>query len=121
MIMLCLDTYALIELHNDSPNYRFIANEKFIMTEITLAEFFRQMLKEHGLETADYWLKKLEPYSATTGLNTLRKAQIFREENKKINISFFDAQGYIFALENDYKFVTGDKEFKGMKGVLFVK
>ena len=44
----------------------------------------------------------------------------YRIDNKKENLSIFDYVGYIFALENNLKFVTGDKAFKNKEGVVFV-
>jgi hypothetical protein len=45
----------------------------------------------------------------------------FREMNKKDNLSIFDAWGYIFARENNYTFVTGDKAFENREGVEYIK
>ena len=36
-------------------------------------------------------------------------------------ISFFDAVGYVYSRENNYKFVTGDKEFEKLPNVQFMK
>ena len=47
-------------------------------------------------------------------------AQNFRFSNKQKNISFFDGVGYCYAEENNLLFVTGDREFKSMKGVKFI-
>ena len=44
-----------------------------------------------------------------------------RRENRKKNLSYADCLGYAFALENNRLFLTGDKEFKDMKGVEFVR
>ena len=45
----------------------------------------------------------------------------FRIDNKGKNFSFFDCVGYVFAIENNIKFITGDREFQSMEGVEFVK
>lgn len=63
----------------------------------------------------------LESFCKPVSLSTLIKAMQFRVDARKNDISFFDAVGYIFALENNYPFVTGDKEFEHMKGVEFIK
>jgi len=47
--------------------------------------------------------------------------KIEKKENKKKNLSFFDCAGYIFARENNYKFVTGDKEFENLPNVEYIK
>jgi predicted nucleic acid-binding protein len=51
----------------------------------------------------------------------LIKAVKFRHSNKKKDLSFFDCVGYMFAVENNYKFLTGDKEFKDLGNVIFIK
>jgi predicted nucleic acid-binding protein len=45
----------------------------------------------------------------------------FRLKEKAKRLSYVDAIGYQLALEKNAKFLTGDKEFKGMKNVEFVK
>jgi len=45
----------------------------------------------------------------------------FRHAYRRQRISFFDAVGYIYSLEKGMAFVTGDKEFKDIKGVEFMK
>lgn len=52
---------------------------------------------------------------------TLQSAVKFRKEHKKKNLSYADCIGYTFALKNNLKFLTGDKEFKVMDNVEFVK
>ena len=48
------------------------------------------------------------------------RAVRFRIDNNKQNLSFFDCVGYIFAVENSMKFVTGDREFKDKPQVEFL-
>lgn len=119
--MKCLDTYALVEIHNENPNFIHYLKEEFIISDITMAEFYSVLLRDYNEKTADYLLKKFEGYIAHTNLNTLIKAIKFRHKNKKQNFSFFDCVGYIFAVEKNMKFVTGDKEFKNLPHVEFVK
>ena len=45
---------------------------------------------------------------------------MFKVDNAKKNVSFFDAVGYIYSRENRLLFVTGDKEFKNLEGVEFI-
>ena len=49
------------------------------------------------------------------------KAVQFQYNNKKRNFSLFDCVGYVFSLESNCQFVTGDKEFKGVANVLFMQ
>ncbi|MEK6895324.1 MAG: PIN domain-containing protein [Nanoarchaeota archaeon] len=117
----CLDTYALIEIARGNLKFAKYFKFDFIIADLTLAEFYSVLLREESEEFADYWFKKLEHYSHSVGKEILIEAVKFRQENKKSGISFFDAVGYIFALKNKCWFVTGDKEFEGMKNVEFVK
>jgi predicted nucleic acid-binding protein len=117
----CLDTYALIEIYLGNEKFFEYLNIGFVITDLTLAEFYGVLLRDYGEEDADLWFKKLEGYSAPTSREILIEAVKFRHKNKKSGISFFDAVGYIFALKNGYKFVTGDKEFESLDNVEFKK
>jgi len=85
------DTYALIEYVN--------ANKKF-----------KKYFQEHMGITSK--LNLMELYYAML-------KDISKEKAKKI--SYVDAIGYQIALEKNLKFLTGDKQFKEMKNVEFVK
>ena len=117
----CLDTYALIEIYLGNKKFLNYFNVEFIITDLTLVEFFGVLLRDYGEEEANLWFKKLEGYSVSVSKEILVEAVKFRHKHKKSGISFFDAVGYIFALKNGYKFVTGDKEFKNLNNVEFKK
>ena len=117
----CLDTYALMEIARANPKFVNYLNSSFVITDLNLAEFYSVLLREDGEKLADYWYKKLERYSLPVSKEILVAAIKFRYENRKTNISFFDAVGYIFSIKNGLYFVTGDKEFEKFKNVEFVK
>lgn len=117
----CLDTYALIEITNGNPKFENYLNFEFVITELTLVELYSVILKKYNEKTAEYWFRKLEGYAVPVNKNVLKEAIKFKHENKKTNISFFDAVGYVFSLLNGCIFVTGDKEFKNFKNVEFRK
>ncbi|MBI2631889.1 hypothetical protein HYW75_02715 [Candidatus Pacearchaeota archaeon] len=117
----CLDTYALVEISKENPKFVSYLNSNFVLTDLTLAEFYLVIFREEGEKVADYWFKKLERYSLPIDKELLIEAIKFRYENRKANISFFDAVGYIFSIKNGYLFVTGDKEFKDFPSVEFKK
>lgn len=117
----CLDTYALMEIMNANPKFAHYLNLNFVIADITLAEFYGVILREHGEEKADFWIKKLENYAEQTTLAILIEAVKFRHKNKEKNLSWVDAIGYIFAKQNNHLFVTGDKEFEGVESVEYVK
>jgi hypothetical protein len=119
--MLCLDTYALVEINNGNPRFTSILKQDFVITDLTMAEFYADLYRKYNEKTADYWHKKLSPFCRAVPREILVKAVKFRIDNAKSNLSFFDSAGYIYSLENSFKFVTGDKEFEKKEGVLFIK
>ena len=119
--MYCLDTYALWEIQHANPKYSLFSNEPFVIAEWTFVEFYRSILKQYDKLTADYWLRKLQPFIRKVQIDTLLHAVVFQEENKKTDMSIYDCVGYTFAQENALLFVTGDKEFKEREGVLFIQ
>ena len=118
--MYCLDTYALWELQFENPKYAFLLNQSFTITNWTLVELYKTMSRELGRETAIIWYNKFKPYIKEVDIDVLIKAVDFQSENKKENVSLFDGVGYIFSLENNFTFVTGDRAFKNKRGVLFI-
>lgn len=116
-----LDTYALIEITKGNPNFAKYFSQDFTITNITLVEFYAVLLREENEKTADYWFKKLEPYSVNIKTDVLVEAVKFKYKHRKQKISFFDAVGYIYSLKNNCLFVTGDKEFKHLNQVEFIK
>ena len=119
--MKCLDTYALVEITNGNTNFLKLLDEETVITDITISEFYGYMFDKHNIQTADYWYKKLSFLCVPVSREILVKSVLFRKQNKKQNLSFFDCVGYVFSRENKIQFVTGDREFKDKEGVLFIK
>jgi len=119
--MYCLDNYALWEINFGNKKFSEFLVSDFVITDWTLTEFYRGLLKKYNKQTADYWFNKLKQNSRQVNISVLIRAAIFQHTNKKTDMSLFDAVGYIFSLENDIKFVTGDKEFKHREGVEFIQ
>lgn len=118
--MLCLDTYALVEINNENPRYRDVVDEDFIVTDIVLAEFYGVMYRKYNRKTADWWVGKLRDVTVSVPRKTMFSAMKFKADSKE-KYSFFDCIGYVYARENGFEFVTGDKEFAGREGVRFVE
>jgi len=117
----CLDTYALVEIKLGNPKFKYLSKSLFVITDLTLAEFYSVIIREENEQTAEYWFKKFEPSSLPVDKEILKESVKFRQKHKKARISFFDAVGYIFSLKKGYKFVTGDEEFKKLDNVEFRK
>ncbi|MBI3031967.1 PIN domain-containing protein [Candidatus Woesearchaeota archaeon] len=119
-----LDTYALVEIAHCNHKFSQYLDEDFIINDLTLTEFYYVLLKEvkdNQYHLAEYWFKKLQPYSKPVTISLLIKAADFRFKYRKKNLSFFDAIGYIFARQHNLIFVTGDKEFEKLPGIEFAK
>ena len=118
--MNCLDTYALWEIQYQNTKFADIINNPFIITDWTLIEFYKTLLKEYDKKTAMYWVKQFLPHTREAKFEILVNAVDFQEENKGENLSLFDCVGYVFSLANNHTFVTGDKAFKNKKNVIFI-
>ena len=118
--MKCLGTYPLVEIATGNKKFAFLLEEDFVVTDITISEFYYVLLQRYDVSTADFWYGKFEHYCTDVSRSILIKAVKFRHDNKKKNLSFFDCVGYIFAIENNHKFVTGDKEFQNLTGVMYI-
>jgi len=117
----CLDTYALVEIAKGNPKYAGYLTSTFVITDLTLAEFYAVLLREEGEKVADYWFRKLERFSLPVNKEMLIEAIRFRYEHRKQEISIVDAAGYIFSLKQGYLFVTGDEDFASLANVEFRK
>lgn len=118
--MLCLDTYPLVEIHKGNPRFTVLLDEEIVITELTMAEFYSILYRRYNEKTAEYWYRKLLPVLVPVSSRTLMATMRFKAETSREDLSFFDCAGYIYALENGMQFVTGDKAFKGRKGVRFI-
>ncbi len=119
--MFCLDTYALAEIGEGNPKFLDFLNKEFVITDFTMAEYYSVLYKDNKEDKAIYWHSRLSAFCEPVSRDILIKALKYRIDNKKKNLSIFDCIGYIYSLENNLQFVTGDKEFENQEGVVFIK
>ncbi|MBS3074534.1 hypothetical protein J4447_03720 [Candidatus Pacearchaeota archaeon] len=115
------DSYALIEMYKGNSNYAQYVQEDVTITIFNLAEIYYSILNGFSESVADIIHEKYKNNVSKISEKILKTAMKFRKENKKKNLSYADCIGYIYALKNNLVFLTGDKEFEGMKNVEFVK
>lgn len=115
------DTYAIIEIIKGNENYDKFKNVKIITSLFNLIELHYALLKGFNEDTANYLLEKYSNYSIGVNLDIIKEANKFRLKNIKKRISTADSIGYILALRNGIKFLTGDKEFENIENVEFIK
>jgi uncharacterized protein len=121
----CLDTYAIVEIFYGNPKFSKFILENYVIPDWVLGEFYYVWMQKYDEAEADSIVKKIESHSMSVSKEIIIKSMKFRYQHKKdnpgSNLSFFDAIGYIFSRENNYIFVTGDKEFVDLEGVEYVK
>ena len=116
------DTYAILEIIKGNSNYRnYLKNIGIATSRLNLMELYYRLYVLFGIETAELYFQKYNPFAVEVSDLMIKKAMIFRAENRKRDLSYVDCVGYIFAKENKIKFLTGDKQFKDMENVEFVK
>ena len=117
--VLFFDTYAFFEILNGNPNYN-IYREFFPITSIfNLAELNYCLKKDFDERTADKFTDAYAYCVVDVDIEDIKKAMNLKLKNKKMSIP--DVIGYALARKLGIKFLTGDKEFKDIPEVEFVK
>lgn len=111
------DTYAMIEIIAGNPNYKEYVNAKVFI----LAEFCLAMLRRFNTERAFDHVDKVARFVASVNNNVMKEAILYRFKNQKRNLTATDCIGYFLAKNLGVKFLTGDKEFKNLANVEFIK
>ena len=112
------DSYALIEILKASENYSSYINKEVVVTKLNLFEVYYKFL-ELSKEKADIFLKIYSPKAVDFDEVVISEACKLKLANKKLSIT--DCIGYVTATKLGINFLTGDKEFEGIKNVEFVK
>ncbi len=116
-----LDTYALVEIIKGNPKYCVFSSEECGTCLLNLYELYYQLLKDYGKEVAEQQFKQFNILKIEISEEIIPKASSFKLRYRKQNISYADALGYTLARENNLLFVTGDKEFKNISHVEWVR
>jgi len=115
------DSYAVIETIKGNSNYNPYLNEEVIITIFNLTEIYFSALKDLGETVAEKIYQQYSPSVTEVPETVIKKAMKFKLKNKDKNLSYTDCIGYLYAIENDMIFLTGDKEFENLENVEFVK
>ena len=113
------DTYALIELTKNNPNYISYSGSVVITSIFHLAELYYAILRDYNEERAKTIYYKFKECVNEVSDDVIFEAMKLKLKNKKL--SYTDCIGYAFSLKHNLKFLTGDKEFKDMDNVEFVR
>lgn len=86
-------------------------------------ELYYKSLRDFGKKLADKFYARFLDYAIDFDDGIIKEAMEFRlnMKNKGKDLSYTDCIGYILAKKKKVKFLTGDKEFKNLPNVEFVK
>ena len=119
------DTYALIEILRGSPAYQRYALEELTTTMFNLLELAYALIKDFEpsqalniLTQVRAHIQVIEP-SIEDLVNASKLRLKARQEGR--NLSLINCLGYVIAKRLGIKFLTGDREFKGLENVEFAK
>ena len=113
------DTYAFFEIIRGNPKYEKYAKATAITAIFNLAELNYGLKKETTKATADEITKNYSTFLVEATMQDIIEAMDLKTKNRKLSIP--DVVGYIIAKRMNVKFLTGDKGFKNIKNVEFVK
>lgn len=116
------DSYAIIDYFKGNQKFKkYFEENETITTKLNLMEVYYSALLESTEEKAgeyyDFFLDKCIDFDD----DTIKKAMKLRFKEKSKKLSYVDALGYQISLEKNVKFLTGDKQFKELKNVEFIK
>ena len=116
------DTYAFFELLEGNPDYDKYKNAiDIVTTKFNLMELHYGLLNRNGKEKADATYYELLKLITEIDDNIIITANQFKLLLKKRKLSYVDCLGYSIAITRGIKFLTGDKQFKDLENVEFVK
>lgn len=113
------DTYALIEIAKNNPNYVQYGDELVTVTIFNLVELYYSILKDFNENRAKTVYDKFRECVSEVRDDVIFEAMKLKLKNKRL--SYAGCVGYIFALRNNLRFLTSDREFANLDNVEFVK
>ncbi|HLC91411.1 MAG TPA: PIN domain-containing protein [Candidatus Nanoarchaeia archaeon] len=115
------DTYAMVEIIKGNRSYQPYLEQELHTNILNLYELFYILLKGYDEITAKEYFYEFASFILPIEDHYLFAAASFKLKFQKKNISYADALGYAMAENKNMRFLTGDKEFKDMDNVEFVK
>jgi len=116
------DSYAIIDYLKGNKSFeKYFEENEVITTRLNLMEVYYSALRDTTEKLAEEYFNSFLGKCIALEDETIKNAMKFKLKEKARKISYIDAIGYQIALEKNIKFLTGDKKFKEMKNVEFVK
>jgi uncharacterized protein len=119
---LFFDSYAFFEILSRNENYAdYIKDVIIVTTKLNLLELHNGLIHSNGLEFADKKYDEYLQFSVDIDDDIIKKASHFRASFRERKLSYIDCIGYILAKTRGIPFLTGDKQFKDLANVEFVR
>lgn len=119
------DSYAVIEYLNGNQNYRYYFEEADgVLTKLNLMEVYFRILAKNGSRAGKDVLKSFSRHLIDFDIQAIEGAMKLRlnlKDSKQLDISYADALGYFLSRQMRIKFLTGDKAFKTLESVEFIR
>ena len=119
--MYFFDTHAVIEILKNNPKYFPYREYPIIITQLNIIEITYSVLLDHGEISAKFIYERFQDCAQEIDESIILQALKFCKQYNKRNLSYADCIGYIYAISNNLKFLTGDEQFKDLPHVEFVK
>ncbi len=121
MVKYFWDSYAVVEVIKGNPSYARYIQEPVVITIFNLAEIYWAALNDLGEKGSDEIYTHYKQSVVEIDDEILKDAIKLRKKHKSRDLSYADCIGYFYAIKNNMKFLTGDKEFQGFENVEFAK
>ena len=116
------DSYAIIEFLKGNKKYqKYFKDPLGITTKLNLMEVYYSLLhnEDYANEIYSSFLTVVIEPSDIQIKEAMKKRKELKDQG--LNISYADAIGYVISLDKKIRFLTGDREFKTLPNVEFVK
>ena len=119
---LFFDTYALIEIGKNNPNYESYKKDvKIFISMLNLMELAYFLLRENRESEIEEIFNNLSKFAISYNKEILVNTAKMKHQYRKEKLSYIDCIGYFMAKQQNIKFLTGDEKFRDKKNVEFVK
>lgn len=115
------DTYAFYEIYGGNENYKKYEGCRIITTKLNIFEIYLIILRDYGEEDAEKIFNNYYEFVKDFDKEIIKNAAKMKKELNRRDLSMTDCIGYCLAKQLGIKFLTGDKQFKDMENVEFVK
>lgn len=115
------DSYAQTELIKGNPSYAKYRKAAARFTQLNVFEVYEWLARVGLRDQQQQFSKKAEALCVGTTLNDMRLGARMQLQFIKSDMSMTDCVGYVVSQRLGMKFLTGDKEFRGLPNVEFVQ